>query len=83
MTVIDGLEAAGAIREAERSANTRRVTIIAVTANAMKDDREQFLNADIDDYISKPIKSKMLERDMVRVIREQDLFFGMEKITHQ
>jgi len=68
MPVMDGLEAARAIREAEKSAHTRRVTIIAVTANAMKGDREQFLNAGIDDYISKPIKGKMFERDMMRVM---------------
>jgi len=68
MPVMDGLEATRAIRETERNANTRRVPIIAVTANAMKGDRERFLAAGMDDYISKPIKGKMLEQVMVRVM---------------
>ena len=45
-----------------------RIPIIAVTANAMKGDREEFLEAGMDDYLAKPIKRKNLEEVIGRVI---------------
>lgn len=56
MPEMDGFEAAQAIRawEAQRPAG-RRVHIIALTANAMKGDRERCLAAGMDGYCSKPI----------------------------
>ena len=68
MPVMDGLEATRAIREKEENSNIGRIPIIAVTANAMKGDREQFLAAGMDDYISKPIKGSMLEKVIERVM---------------
>ena len=56
MPVMDGLAAARAVRERERRAGSRRVPIIAITANAMTDDRESCLNAGMDDYLAKPFK---------------------------
>ena len=44
------------------------VPIIAVTANAMKGDRERFLASGMDDYITKPLKRKVLEEAIGRVI---------------
>ena len=44
------------------------VPIIAVTANAMKGDRERFLAAGMDDYITKPLKRKVLEEAIRRVV---------------
>ena len=75
MPVMDGLEATEAIREAEEQfkiqnpeSKIKRLPIIAVTANAMKGDRENFLAAGMDDYISKPLKRKGLEETIGRVI---------------
>ena len=62
MPEMDGLEATKQIRKREEqySARSERVPIVAMTANAMKGDREICLEAGMDDYIAKPIK-----RDLV------------------
>jgi len=55
MPVMDGLMATEKIRTLELTTN-RRVPIIALTANAMIDDKEKCLSAGADDYISKPFQ---------------------------
>ena len=57
MPEMDGLEATRVIRENPR---LTQPIIIAMTANAMKEDREICLQAGMDDYISKPIKIELL-----------------------
>jgi two-component system sensor histidine kinase/response regulator len=54
MPVMDGVTATEAIRERERDTKTR-LKIVAVTAHAMEGDKERFLAAGMDGYISKPI----------------------------
>jgi two-component system sensor histidine kinase/response regulator len=54
MPNMDGLEAAAAIRENEKGRT--HIPIVAVTAHAMKGDRERCLAAGMDAYISKPIR---------------------------
>jgi len=68
MPVMDGLEAARQIRNREEKSKIGRIPIIAVTANAMKGDREKFLEAGMDDYLAKPIKRWNLEEVIGRVI---------------
>ena len=61
MPNMSGLEAAVAIRAAERSTG-RHVPIVAMTAHAMKGDQERCLEAGMDGYISKPIQpDRMME----------------------
>lgn len=55
MPEMDGLEATAAIRQREQLTG-RHVAIIALTANAMKGDRQRCLDAGMDGYISKPIE---------------------------
>jgi CheY-like chemotaxis protein/HPt (histidine-containing phosphotransfer) domain-containing protein len=59
MPVLDGLEATAAIRAREKE-NGGHVPIIAMTAHAMKGDREQCLAAGMDGYVAKPIRGEEL-----------------------
>ena len=56
MPVLDGLEATRRIRAEEAEQQRRRVTIIAMTANAREEDRQVCLAAGMDDFVSKPIR---------------------------
>ncbi|MCP3944339.1 MAG: response regulator [Desulfobacteraceae bacterium] len=63
MPVMDGLEATLTIRELEKETPSPKphIPIIALTANAMKGDKERFLASGMDNFITKPIKRKALE----------------------
>ena len=68
MPEMDGLEATAAIREKEKKTGDH-LPIIALTAHARKEDRQQCLAAGMDAYISKPI-------------RTADLFAAVERLAH-
>jgi CheY-like chemotaxis protein len=59
MPIMGGFEAAGIIRARERG-TLRHLPIIALTARAMKGDRELCLEAGMDDYVSKPLSPAVL-----------------------
>jgi two-component system, sensor histidine kinase and response regulator len=59
MPVLDGFAAVGEIRKLE-GASGRRIPIIAMTAHAMKGDRERCLESGMDGYVSKPIQPQKL-----------------------
>ena len=61
MPGMDGLEATTAIRAAEADSG-KHVPIVAMTAHAMKGDREMCLSAGMDAYLSKPIRIDELKR---------------------
>src|SRR5260370_37207493 len=59
MPVMDGSAATGAIREREKSRGGR-LPIVALTANALKGDRERCLEAGMNDFLTKPIRKEAL-----------------------
>ena len=71
MPEMDGFEATAAIRERERGECERggrpHIPIVAVTARAMKGDRERCLSAGMDGYISKPLDVEELMDVMATV----------------
>jgi len=55
MPVLDGVEATQEILEYEEDNNVEHTPIIALTANALKGDRERFMDAGMDEYTTKPL----------------------------
>ena len=76
MPELDGFAATAAIRTAERSSGGHQ-PIIAMTAHALKGDRERCLEAGMDGYISKPINASQLHA----VIREAIILRGWSAET--
>ncbi len=62
MPVMGGIDATRAIRRSRNLGDKKDIFIIALTAYAMAGDREKFLDAGMDAYISKPVRMEDLER---------------------
>jgi CheY-like chemotaxis protein len=67
MPQMDGLSAAREIRNREERNGRSRVPIIALTADAMQADRERCLDAGMDDYLPKPVRSAELYAALERL----------------
>ncbi|KAI5304758.1 histidine kinase osmosensor [Ascosphaera pollenicola] len=66
MPVMGGFEATGKIREYERENNLPRTPIIALTAHAMLGDREKCIQAQMDEYLAKPLKQNQLMQTILK-----------------
>ncbi len=80
MPVMDGVEATHEILDLEEDDAVPHIPIVALTANALKGDRERFLSEGMDEYITKPIETtellyilnKFLSSKAVEVSPEED-----------
>jgi len=70
MPVMDGLEAVRRIRAGEAGEVASRLPIFALTAHAMDGDRETFLEAGMDGYLSKPIRLASLRQILEGIMTE-------------
>ncbi|SDB14840.1 Response regulator receiver domain-containing protein [Desulfonatronum thiosulfatophilum] len=68
MPVLNGVNATKEIRQSTSLGNKKDIPIFALTAYAMIGDREKFLDAGMDDYISKPVRMKDLVKALERVV---------------
>lgn len=66
----DGIEATADIRKREEQTGSH-VPIIAITSDAMPEDRQRFLEAGMDDYIAKPVRQAMLIPLLAKYRKEQ------------
>ena len=64
MPILDGMEATIAIRQYEKENKLLETRIVAITANAMKEDKDRCLEVGMNDYITKPFRSE----DLIRIL---------------
>jgi len=70
MPVMDGFTATRRIRELEQRSASKRLPIIALTANVMTEDREKCTAAGMDAHLSKPIEPKQMVDTLSRFLKE-------------
>lgn len=73
MPEMDGLEASRKIREIESARNSPRTPIIALTAHAIRGDRDACISAGMDEYLTKPIRRQTLVDAIQRVAARQNV----------
>jgi CheY-like chemotaxis protein len=71
MPEMGGVEATEVIRGMEKSEQKNRTPIIAVTANALKGDRERYMASGMDGYVSKPIALEALRLEIKRLLSQE------------
>ena len=76
MPVMGGFEATREIRQYEKEKVLPRTPIVALTAHAMLGDREKCIQAQMDEYLSKPLKQNLLMQTILRVASDRvtDIF---------
>ncbi|MCK4441778.1 MAG: response regulator [Sulfurovaceae bacterium] len=71
MPIMGGITATKKISDFEIKESKKHIPIIALTANALQGDKEKYINAGMDDYISKPMQIKELKKVLNRFVDTQ------------
>jgi len=72
MPVASGIEATSLIREYENEKNLLTIPIVALTARAMKGDKESLFSIGMSDYLSKPIEKKIMIETLEKYLPRHD-----------
>lgn len=71
MPIMDGVQATQFIRKSEEG-NNKHIPIIALTAYALKGDKEHFLGLGMDEYISKPFNVEELLQTVYKIVKKDE-----------
>ncbi len=82
MPIMDGVEFFKQIRAYEKENNLPKIPIIAITANAIKGDKEKFLSIGMDGYVSKPINSEELKNAFNTFLATKEFVVEKEEIQN-
>ena len=85
MPILDGYSTSRQIRDREASSNYKasKMIIIALTANATREDRDRCLDSGMDDFLGKPVRKQDLEKKLdywTQILANRDKFEPVEKI---
>jgi two-component system sensor histidine kinase/response regulator len=69
MPILNGFEATVEIRRREQAAGSKRLPIIAMTANTTEGDRELCIKSGMDEYVSKPVRRAALAEILAKIAR--------------
>ena len=75
MPIMDGYKATGLIRDGKAGEENKGVVIIAMTANAMQGDKEKCIVTGMDDYIAKPIDTKLLKEKLIHYLLNDEVIY--------
>jgi len=81
MPEMDGFEASRRIRNPQSAVLNHRIPIIAMTANAMQGDRDNCLEAGMDDYVSKPVSPHSLAEVLQKWLPKEQPEDGPERAS--
>lgn len=73
MPVLDGYECSRRIRADDSGLINREIPIVALTANAMRGDREKCLAAGMNDYLAKPVESEMIYQKLKHWLSDEHI----------
>lgn len=83
MPVMDGYECTRQIRDPNSSVLNHHIPIIALTANAMRGDKEACLEAGMDDYVSKPVEAETIEQMLRKWLAQEKIISDTESTVMQ
>ncbi len=83
MPVLDGMEATQEILDYEEDFNKPHIPIIALTANALKGDRERFMEVGMDEYTTKPLVRTEIITLLNRFVGEKIVDVMSEEISEE